>query len=148
MLAVRADLAAELLRAVLRGLEVSTEGVLVAGLSAADTLLGGETHLLADRYTPGVPIIRPVSDTAALIDTIDVEVLGDEFVVELGYVGGVVLTVAIQGDDKLSRGCLEAGIECRVTGPAATRVVYVRRNFRYANFGTRATVLQRQRIQS
>jgi nucleoside-diphosphate-sugar epimerase len=60
-------------RAVLRGLEAPTDGVLVAGLSAADTLLGGTTQELADRYTPGVPITRPVADTGALIDTTTAE---------------------------------------------------------------------------
>lgn len=60
---------ADAARAVRVAIEADTTGVLVVGLSAHDTLLGGETTALLDRFAPDVPVLAPLSGADALIDT-------------------------------------------------------------------------------
>lgn len=60
---------ADAARAVRVAIEADTSGVLVAGLSADDTLLGGATAELLARFAPDVPVQAPVVGDDALIDT-------------------------------------------------------------------------------
>lgn len=60
---------ADAARAVRTALEADISGVLVAGLSADDTLLGGSTADLLARFAPDVPLRAPVAGSDPLIDT-------------------------------------------------------------------------------
>lgn len=59
---------ADAARAVRVAIEATTSGVLVAGLSADDTLLGEPTSALLARYAPGIPADSPVEGSSPLVD--------------------------------------------------------------------------------
>lgn len=60
---------ADAARAVREALEADTHGVVVAGLSAHDTLLGEDTRALLARFAPDVPVQAPIVGADSLIDT-------------------------------------------------------------------------------
>lgn len=60
---------ADAVRAVREALEAPVTGVVVAGLSAEDTLLDLPTSVLLAGYAPSVPVAREIVGTRALIDT-------------------------------------------------------------------------------